>query len=308
MNLVESIGEKVFSVITEGISRETQDSIPQCYYVSGELGYGKTTLLYRIKERVEKMNFQPIYIDCLLHPILNEERLEEYFISCTSTKRLVLLVDEAHLLLNAWCSQELAKLRALIYSPGAPIIVFAGNRVTKLFTEYSAPLYDSVLLLSLGKLSNTEVLGIIEPICGSKYKECEDVSHIVHSLESSPLIATLCARAINEGCHREKDAKHYVLSYFDALYRKELSSLSPIQLLIVTTLLKAQSPCLLSDIANDTQLKASDITSQMKRLKDKNLIEVIKDRPKKSLYAIKSNLLREWYKDNEGDPFATPIP
>ena len=69
-------------------------------------------------------------------------------------------------------------------------------------------------------------------------------------------------------------------------------------MLIVTTLLKAQTPCLLSDIANDTQLKNSDITAQIKRLKDRNLVEVIKGKPKKSLYQIKSNLLKAWYKES----------
>ena len=60
----------------------------------------------------------------------------------------------------------------------------------------------------------------------------------------------------------------------------------------------AQAPCLLTDIAKDTQLKSSDITAQMKRLKDRNLVEVIKGKPKKSLYQIKSNLLKAWYKDS----------
>ena len=302
MKLVESIGEKVFSIITEGISRETHNSIPQCFYVSGELGYGKTTLLHRIKEKVKSKEFQPIYIDCLLHPIQNEEKLEEYVHSVTNNERAILLLDEAHILLNTWSSQELSKLRALIYSPGAPIIVFAGNRVTKIFTEYSAPLYNSVLLLSLDKLAYTDIKSIIDNICGSnstKHVDVDvDIVNIVNSLESTPLIATLCGKAIKEGYHEEKDIKHQVLTYFNALYRKELSSLSPVQMLIVTTLLKAQTPCLLSDIANDTQLKNSDITAQIKRLKDRNLVEVIKGKPKKSLYQIKSNLLKAWYKES----------
>ena len=299
MKLIESIGKKVFSVITEGISHETHKSIPQCYYVSGELGYGKTTLLHRIKEKVESSNFQPIYIDCLLHPIPNEEKLEEYIhMVVTDQKRAILLLDEAHILLNTWSSQELSKLRALIYSPGAPIIVFAGNRVTKIFTEYSAPLYNSVLLLSLDKLAYTDIKSIIDNICGSNSTKHVDVVNIVNSLEPTPLIATLCGKAIKEGYHEEKDIKHQVLTYFNALYRKELSSLSPVQMLIVTTLLKAQTPCLLSDIANDTQLKNSDITAQIKRLKDRNLVEVIKGKPKKSLYQIKSNLLKAWYKES----------
>ena len=299
MKLMESIGKKVFSIITEGISHETHKSIPQCYYVSGELGYGKTTLLHRIKEQVESSNFQPIYIDCLLHPIPNEEKLEEYIhMVVTDQKRAILLLDEAHILLNTWSSQELSKLRALIYSPGAPIIVFAGNRVTKIFTEYSAPLYNSVLLLSLDKLAYTDIKSIIDNICGSNSTKHVDVVNIVNSLEPTPLIATLCGKAIKEGYHEEKDIKHQVLTYFNALYRKELSSLSPVQMLIVTTLLKAQTPCLLSDIANDTQLKNSDITAQIKRLKDRNLVEVIKGKPKKSLYQIKSNLLKAWYKES----------
>lgn len=216
----------------------------------------------------------------------------------TDNKRAILLLDEAHILLNTWSDQELSKLRALIYSPGAPIIVFAGNRVTKIFTEYSAPLYNSVLLLSLDKLANTDIIGIIDNICGSNGTKHVDIVNIVNSLEPTPLIATLCGKAIKEGYHEEKDIKHQVLSYFDALYRKELSSLSPVQLLIATTLLKAQAPCLLTDIAKDTQLKSSDITAQMKRLKDRNLVEVIKGKPKKSLYQIKSNLLQAWYKDS----------
>lgn len=189
MKIVENIGKKVFSIISEGIIRETHNSIPQCYYVFGELGYGKTTLLHRIKEKFESQNFQPIYIDCLLHPIPNEEKMEEYLHSVTDHKRAILLIDEAHILLNTWSNQELSKLRALIYSPGAPIIVFVGNRVTKIFTEYSAPLYNSILLLTLDKLADTDIICIVDNICGSKCIKHEDIINIVNSLEPSPIIA-----------------------------------------------------------------------------------------------------------------------
>lgn len=175
---------------------------------------------------------------------------------------------------------------------------FVGNRVTKIFTEYSAPLYNSILLLTLDKLADTDIIGIVDNICGSKCIKYEDIINIVNSLEPSPLIATLCAKAIKEGYKEEKDIKHQVLSFFDDLYRKELSLLSPVQLLIVTTLLKAQTPCLLSKIAKDTQLKNSDITAQIKRLKERNLVEVIKGQPKKSLYEIKSKLFTKWYKNS----------
>lgn len=83
MKIVENIGKKVFSIISEGIIRETHNSIPQCYYVSGELGYGKTTLLHRIKEKFESQNFQPIYIDCLLHPIPRKRWKSTYIRSLT---------------------------------------------------------------------------------------------------------------------------------------------------------------------------------------------------------------------------------
>lgn len=292
MKLIEYINKKTFCTIIDGISRESNDSIPQCYYVAGDLGYGKTTLLYRLKQNLNQERFAPLYIDCLLNPITNEDKLEEITYGLNPNKRSVLLLDNAHHLLESWSESELSKLRALIYTPGAPIIVFSGKRVTKIFTDYSAPLYNSVMLLSLTTLSEEEQSVFLQDI--GKNKEC--YHKIASTLGPSILIMTLICKAIKQGKRKEEAIKGEILSYFNIPFDNLLASLSPIQLLITVAILKSESPCLLSDIATETGLKSSDITSQLKRLEQKQLIEIIKWKPKKSLYQIKNKTFKEWYK------------
>ena len=296
MEYIEFINKDTYNTILDGINRETHNSIPQCYYVSGDLGYGKTTLLHRLGNSLNCDHFQPIYIDCILNPIANEEKLEEILQGIISDKRVVFLLDNAHFLLENWSSNELAKLRALIYNPGAPIIVFAGKRVTKVFTDYSAPLYNSVLLLSLNTLTEDEQTALIQSSGKRKLQNVQQINKIASSLEPSILIMTLIKRAVEKGSQKEECIKKETLSYFNVAYENLLVSLSPNQLLIVVALLKAESSCLLSDIVKETGLKSSDITPQIKRLEEKNLIEIIKWKPKKSLYQIKSKIFKEWYK------------
>lgn len=296
MEIINSIHQDTYSKILDGIKRETHNSIPQCYYVSGDLGYGKTTLLHRLGNAINCNLFQPIYIDCILNPIANEEKLEEILQGIISDKRVVFLLDNAHFLLENWSSNELAKLRALIYNPGAPIIVFAGKRVTKVFTDYSAPLYNSVLLFSLNTLTEDEQTALIQSSDKRILQNVQQINKIASSLEPSILIMTLIKRAVEKGYQKEEDIKRETLSYFNVAYENLLVSLSPNQLLIVVALLKAESSCLLSDIVKETGLKSSDITPQIKRLEEKNLIEIIKWKPKKSLYQIKSKIFKEWYK------------
>ena len=296
MEYIEFINKDTYNTILDGINRETHNSIPQCYYVSGDLGYGKTTLLHRLGNAIDCNLFQPIYIDCILNPIANEEKLEEILPGIISDKRVVFLLDNAHYLLENWSSNELAKLRALIYNPGAPIIVFAGKRVTKVFTDYSAPLYNSVLLFSLNTLTENEQTALIKSACKRGLQNIQQINQIANSLEPSILIMTLIIRAVEKGSQKEECIKKETLSYFNVAYENLLVSLSPNQLLIVVALLKAESSCLLSDIVKETGLKSSDITPQIKRLEEKNLIEIIKWKPKKSLYQIKSKIFKEWYK------------
>lgn len=296
MEYIEFINKDTYNTILDGINRETHNSIPQCYYVSGDMGYGKTTLLHRLGNAIDCNLFQPIYIDCILNPIANEEKLEEILQGIISDKRVVFLLDNAHFLLENWSSNELAKLRALIYNPGAPIIVFAGKRVTKVFTDYSAPLYNSVLLLSLNTLTENEQTALIKSACKRGPQNIQQINKIANSLEPSILIMTLIIRAVEKGYQKEECIKKETLSYFNVAYENLLVSLSPNQLLIVVALLKAESSCLLSDIVKETGLKSSDITPQIKRLEEKNLIEIIKWKPKKSLYQIKSKIFKEWYK------------
>ena len=306
MEYIEFINKETYNTILDGINRETRNSIPQCYYVSANMGYGKTNLLHRLENTINYDLFQPIYIDSILNPIPDEEKLEEIVLRDKSNKRVVFLLDNAHYLLENWSSNELAKLRALIYNPGAPIIVFAGKRVIKAFADYSSPLYNSVLLLSLNNLTEEEQMAFIQSGCKRKQPNIQQISNIANSLEPSILIMRLILRAIKNGCRKEEDIKKEALSYFDVAFENLLVTLSPNQLLIVVALLKAESSCLLSDIVKITNLKSSDITSQIKRLEEKNLIEIIKWKPKKSLYQIKSKIFKEWYKLNVASTSALP--
>lgn len=296
MKYIEFINRETYKTILDGINRETHNSIPQCYYVSGDIGFGKTTLLHRLGNAINRDSFQPIYIDCIFNPISNEEKLEEILQGIISDKRVVFLLDDAHYLLENWSINELGKLRALIYSPGAPIIVFAGKRITRVFSDYSAPLYNSVMLLSLNTLRENEQTALIQRTFKKEQLNIQQIIKIANSLGSSILIMTLIISAMEKGLQKEEDIKKEALSYFNVAFENLLVSLSPRQLLIVVALLKAESSCLLSDIVKETGLKSSDITSQLKRLEEKNLIEIIKWKPKKSLYQVKSKIFKEWYK------------
>lgn len=93
----------LYTEILQGILSEAHDSIPQCYYVVGRRGYGKTGLLRNLEKTLnESDGYLPLYVDCLMSPSVSiRETIVEHE---HSESRLVLLLDDMDVLLDSMIS------------------------------------------------------------------------------------------------------------------------------------------------------------------------------------------------------------
>ena len=102
------IHQKLIEELVDSILSESENSIPQCHYIIGERGYGKTSLLQSIRNRLNRDERYHIeYISCLLSPELKVEALE----NADSVHRMVWLLDDFDSFISVSSEDALYKLR-----------------------------------------------------------------------------------------------------------------------------------------------------------------------------------------------------
>ena len=158
------IHQNLLEELVDSILSESKGSIPQCHYIVGERGYGKTSLLHAIRNNLSRdERFHIEYVNCLLSP----ELTVEYLGNVESDLRIVWLLDDFDSLISVSSKDTLYKLRGIIYSDGSPIIIGTGRALLSQFTSYSSPLYDSFMLHTLNELDIYAGTKLVSEIRGS---------------------------------------------------------------------------------------------------------------------------------------------
>ena len=86
------VHESLYNDLIKSISSEKNGSVPQCHYIVGKKGYGKTALLKQINAYLNEVDkFEPIYVDCLLNPALSVDWMIAR--ENESSRRVVWLLD-----------------------------------------------------------------------------------------------------------------------------------------------------------------------------------------------------------------------
>lgn len=286
-----------FNLLVDSINRETKGSIPQCYYISAIMGMGKTHLLKQIKEAFNnREDFTTLFIDCLLDPMLDFSELQQKLLSVSSNRKRLLLLDEFHILLSKWDKESLSSLRAMIFSEDAPIMITSGIGVPSQLTEYNEPLYDSLSLISLKKISFPKTIDIIrEKITEMSPTLIGSLENVYKIIGGTALVASLLTESIKKQYSTSPELIRDVMVSLTPYYKALLYNLSPIQRKIVLALLQSNEMVSMPKLRELSGLKSSDITAQLLRLNKNRIVYTIKDQPKKSHYIIYDKLFGQWY-------------
>ena len=289
-----TVHQKELSEVLTSLGREHEGSVPQCYYVFGDKGMGKTYFLREIESRYSNDNILiPVYRDLLLKPIINFDELATFL--SARAGRVLLLLDNIDSMLAFWKEEDLSRLRAMIYQENGPVIVSTGGKIPSQLSDYKEPLYDSMSLLSLRQISENDTMSIIQDEVKSLSKRAQDdVSAVYNKIGGSPMVASLLARSIKTKYGNAENLTWIVLSTFSVYYESVIRSLSAVQHRIVTTLLE-NGPLTLTELRNLMDLKASDLTGALKRLEKNDILFAHRTQPKKTSYAIRDKVFRQWY-------------
>lgn len=287
------IHQKLIEELADSIISESENSIPQCHYIIGERGYGKTSLLQSIRNRLsrdEKYHIE--YISCLLCPELKVEDLE----NVDSVHRMVWLLDDFDSFISVSSEDALYKLRGIIYSEGGPLIIGTGRTLTSQFTSYSSPLYDSFMLHTLNDLDIRTGIGLVSEIRGSSEMPDDEILNEVFSIMGcTPESCTLLASLRQYG-DSVSEIVSDALRPLDTYFKSIVGALTLPQRSIVVALLGLGNPALLSDIRTITGMTSPEIMSLLVMLSRKGLIDIMKGSVRKTEYAIHDKQFSAWYR------------
>ena len=139
------VHESLYNDLIRSVSSERVGSVPQCHYIVGKKGYGKTALLKQINAYLNEVDkFESIYVDCLLNPALSVDWMIAR--ENESSRRVVWLLDGMDLFVAGISEKEQFRFRAMIYEENAPIVIGTGNSLSEHFTSYGSPFYDTFSL------------------------------------------------------------------------------------------------------------------------------------------------------------------
>ena len=286
------IHQKLLEELADSILSEPEDSIPQCHYIIGERGYGKTSLLHSVRKKLSQDKRDNIeYVSCLFSPEFKVEDME----NADSCHRIVWLLDDVDSFISTSSEDALYKLRGIIYSEGGPIIIGTGRSLSSPFTSYSSPLYDSFMLHTLNELDRNTGIRLVSEIRGSSEMPDDELLGEVFSIigctpESCALLASLR--------HYGKSAKIIVsdaLRPLDAYFKNIVRALTLPQRSIVAALLELGKPAMLKGIRTRTGMTSQEIMSILVMLSRKGMIDIMKSSARKTEYAIHEKMFYAWY-------------
>lgn len=292
------VHQNVYKSLLQSLSQENEGSIPQCYFIAGETGMGKTFLLKKIAAALQTDNqLEPIYIDCIMEPSCNFVDFTNLLVSKSfdQRKRQVILMDNFTDILQRWDKLNLSQMRAFLYTEGTPILIAAGCEVPAQLTTYEEPLYDSLSLITLKRISLEATIAIIETGDRLKQKQKRTIEKIYAKIGGTPLIATLMAKHLQDSPSTAEAKMKDMLAEMAPYFRGKLAQLPLMQRKIVIELLKSPTPLSLKQLREATGLKSSDLTSQISRLNTLNILYIDRQEPKKSLYGIVDKIFKTWY-------------
>ena len=162
-----AVNEDIFSSISDYLSKERTEKTAQPYLVIGEAGSGKTYLLKRLLNAIEKDNRLALF------PVLMDAKAlfssEDIWMRCakrlnlaTSSGnvfddlvswqvhhacRIVLFVDNIQYYFQRTDDAGHYNLRGKLNKAGAPVLIATANEVSSFFTDYKSAFFDGFKVL-----------------------------------------------------------------------------------------------------------------------------------------------------------------
>ena len=288
------VHEFLYNELIKSISSEKNGSVPQCHYIVGKKGFGKTALLKQINDFLNEGNkYEPIYVDCLLTPALSVDWMIAR--ERKSSRRVVWLLDGMDLFVAGISEKEQFRFRAMIYEENAPVVIGTGKSLSEHFTSYGAPFYDTFSLHILKEMLPSTAAQFVAQERKGRGRLPEDViDSVLSEIGYTPFNCCLLAK-VNVELSRDNMMRE-LLQPLTNYYRMLIANFSVLQRRTIICLLSSDTPLLLKDIRSATNLSGGDLSPQLKSLSSKGIVTQKSLGVKKTGYSISDRAMSAWYR------------
>ena len=225
--------------------------------------------------------------------------------SAASGKRLLLLMDNIHLYFSQFPDTDIGRLRDVLMSKSAFLIVGAAPSYFKQMTGYEESFYNFFEPIHLNELVPDEVERMLqrraefegnEDVLAKLGKCHQEIRTITRLTGGNPRLILMLYQVMCES-HVMKAAEAFkeLLDELTPYFQERMGGLPPQGRKVLDTLAFMEGPSTPTELAEEAGMQVNAVTSQLKRLRDVGYVQQVKrQRSKTTRYEVTERLFRMW--------------
>lgn len=222
----------------------------------------------------------------------------------SSQKKILLLVDNFQDILPHLTEKEQSSLRDILTNEDIFMMVGGAPSLFEAVTDYNKPFYHFFDSIRLEGLSRKEVKKLLkqklklnnkEEQLGQLKKRENRLDALIHLTGRNPRLVISLYKIVVEA--EIPDVEEHFKQLLDDLtpyFQARLQNLSAQQREILDCIALQDPPINAKKIAQETGLKSTSVSSQLKRLKEKGLVKPLDTKGRKASYDLTEQLFRYW--------------
>lgn len=289
---MEVIRKDILSILQQTVLEYVPGTVPQCIYLSGEAGSGKTFLLLLLKSRLEsKANI--IYHDFRFN---SPQTLRKFYTQIESGEiapRSIILADNFDCIVEGTGGNDHFYLRKLLSNVDAPLLIATGRSIPNTLIRYDGAFYGSFKLIYLESLSKEQSICLAKSVSNLAAKYSGELEKVFDEIGGTPRRVLLITNELAHNRNKYDDIVAGVVDRMTPRYEDILERLAPTARDIFMALL-LHGPSSLPQIREYTQLPSSITSAYLHILMDKGLVIKKLAGARNGIYCVQDSLMSKW--------------
>jgi len=219
-------------------------------------------------------------------------------------KRLLLLLDNFHMILDSFSEEDQSRLRSIMMSEDLFMIIGSAPTLFEAVFNYEAPFYNFFEIVWLKEITRDEVEELLKKRLEhdghreilEKFDEYRPrIRAIVHLTGGNPRLILSLYQIFTQG--EIVEVERALLKLLDELtpyFQDRMRELSEQQRKIIEAMALMEGPSTPTEIAQFAHLPVNVVTSQLRRLEALHYVRSAREKGKAVFYDISEQLFRLW--------------
>lgn len=289
---MEVVRKDILSVLQQTVLEYVPGTVPQCVYLSGEAGSGKTFLLLQLKSRLDS-HANIIYHDFRFD---SPQTLRDFYTQIESgviAPKSIILADNFDRIVEKTTGNDHFYLRKLFSEVDAPLLIASGRSVPNAFIRYDGAFYGSFKLIYLESLSREQSISLAKSVSTLAAKYSGELDKVFNEIGGTPRRVLLITNELAHNRYTYDDIVAGVVDSMTPRYEDILERLAPTARDIFISLL-LHGPSSLPQIREYTQLSSSITSAYLHMLMDKGLVIKKVAGARNGIYCVHDSLMSKW--------------